>query len=124
MQYIHFNTYIPKINNNYIELVQNLPNEKTMNNLIISQRIHDNFDDNEIEKLITNNMTYPSMIIPSDNIPVASLFDEFGYTFRALNFANIDDFNNIIDPETKIYNDEFNIVSSAFILKPINKRLN
>jgi len=124
MQYIHFNTYILKINNNYTELVNNLSTEKTMNNLIISQRIHDNFDDNEIEKLITNNMTYPCMIIPSDNIPVASLFDEFGYTFRALNFANIDDFNNIIDPETKIYNDEFNIVSSAFILKPINKRLN
>ena len=37
---------------------------------------------------------------------------------------NVDNFDDIKDQEIKIYNDEFNIVGSAYILKPINRRWN
>jgi len=80
--------------------------------------------------LINVNKIYPMMLIPNsyNNLSAVenptSLEDIFGYTFRALEFSSTNDFSKeIVDPDMKVYVDEFNIANSAFILKPIKLRL-
>jgi hypothetical protein len=81
--------------------------------------------------LINLNKIYPMMLIPNsyNNLSAVenptSLEDIFGYTFRALEFSSTNDFSKeIVDPDMKVYVDEFNIANSAFILKPIKLRNN
>jgi hypothetical protein len=75
--------------------------------------------------LIDLNKEYPIMLIPNsyNNLSAVenptSLEWIFGYTFRALEFSSTNDFSKeIVDPDMKVYVDEFNIANSAFILKP------
>ena len=129
LQYIHINTYIADTNDT-IEIINKVLTDEnsTYNNSIINMDINDSIKTNSIG-LINLNKDYPMMIIPNsyDSISAianpSSLEDVFGYTFRALEFSGIKDFNQeILDSDIKIYIDEFNIMGSAFILKPIKLR--
>lgn len=127
LQYIHFNTYIPKNDDslNATEFNASL-NLNKKNNAIIPMNISEKLKTNSTS-LIELNKKYPMMLVPNlfNNIIVnpTSLEDIFGYTFRALEFSSTDNFSKeIMDADMKLYNDEFNIANSAFILKPIKLR--
>ena len=127
LQYIHINTYIADTNDT-IDIIKSVLTNSTYNNAIINMDINDSIKTDSIS-LINLNKDYPMMIIPNsyDSISAianpSSLEDVFGYTFRALEFSGIKDFNQeILDSDIKIYIDEFNIMGSAFILKPIKLR--
>lgn len=130
LQYIHFNTYIPK-NDEILDVtgLQNIiSNTNNKNNAIISMQINESFKTDAIN-LIELNKNYPMMLIPNSYTNLSavenptSLEDIFGYTFRALEFSSTNDFSKeIVDPDMKVYVDEFNIANSAFILKPIKLR--
>ena len=132
LQYIHFNTYIPKNNEildaTGIKTFLDAYNTNNKNNAIITMQISENLKTNSTA-LIELNKKYPLMLIPNslNNISAVenptSLEDIYGYTFRALEFSSIVDFSKeILDADIKLYIDEFNIVNSAFILKPIKLR--
>jgi hypothetical protein len=128
LQYIHFNTYIPKNNDNLNDITTTFTNNNK-NNAIISMQINESLKTNSTD-LINVNKIYPMMLIPNsyNNLSAVenptSLEDIFGYTFRALEFSSTNDFSKeIVDPDMKVYVDEFNIANSAFILKPIKLRL-
>ena len=125
MQYIHFNTFIPKSNefDDIESLINTIGNSSTYNNIIFTVNTHNSLLTNDANPLIDLNREVPTMIAPSASKDIiSSLYDTFGYTFRAMDIANVDNFDDIKDQEIKIYNDEFNIVGSAYILKPINRR--
>lgn len=132
LQYIHFNTYIPKKGNNLDAngMKTFLDNYDTnyKNNAIISMQINESLKTNSVD-LIDLNKKYPMMLIPNSYTNLSavenptSIEDIFGYTFRALEFSSTNDFSKeIVDPDMKVYVDEFNIANSAFILKPIKLR--
>lgn len=132
LQYIHFNTYIPKndepLDANGMKTFLDAYNTNNKNNAIISMQINESLK-TESTDLIDLNKTYPMMLIPNlfNNLSAVenptSLEDIFGYTFRALEFSSTNDFSKeIIDADMKLYVDEFNIANSAFILKPIKLR--
>ena len=131
LQYIHFNTYIPK-NDDTVNSLTTTLTDTYKNNAIISMQINENLKANpDPTGLIELNKNYPMMLIPNlfSNLSAVenptSLEDIFGYTFRALDFSSTNDFSQeIIDPDMKLYADEFNIANSAFILKPIKLRNN
>jgi len=134
LQYIHFNTYIPKNNEildaTGIKTFLDAYNTNNKNNAIISMQINESLKTNATD-LIELNKNYPMMLIPNsyNNLSAVenptSLEDIFGYTFRALEFSSTNDFSKeIVDPDMKVYVDEFNIANSAFILKPIKLRNN
>ena len=132
LQYIHFNTYIPKnvdnLNADGIKTFLDDYDTNYKNNAIISMQINESLKTNSTD-LINFNKIYPMMLIPNsyNNLSAVenptSLEDIFGYTFRALEFSSTNDFSKeIVDPDMKVYVDEFNIANSAFILKPIKLR--
>lgn len=127
LQYIHFNTYIPKNDDTVNSLTTTLTDtNKNKNNAIISMQTNESLKANpDPTGLIELNKIYPMMLIPNsyNNLGAienpTSLEDIFGYTFRALEFSSTNDFSKeIVDPDMKVYVDEFNIANSAFILKP------
>jgi hypothetical protein len=127
LQYIHFNTYIPKNDDTLTSITTTFTNNNK-NNAIISMQINESLKTNSTD-LIELNKNYPMMLIPNsyNNLSAVenptSLEDIFGYTFRALEFSSTNDFSKeIVDPDMKVYVDEFNIANSAFILKPIKLR--
>jgi hypothetical protein len=129
LQYIHFNTYIPKNVDNLTSITTAFTNDNK-NNAIISMQINERLKTNSVD-LIELNKNYPMMLIPNSYTNLSavenptSLEDIFGYTFRALEFSSTNDFSKeIVDPDMKVYVDEFNIANSAFILKPIKLRNN
>jgi len=128
LQYIHFNTDIVKnvddLDASGINTFLNGYDENYKNNAIISMQINESLKDDSVN-LINLNKIYPMMLIPNsyNNLSAVenptSLEDIFGYTFRALEFSSTNDFSKeIVDPDMKVYVDEFNIANSAFILKP------
>jgi hypothetical protein len=127
LQYVHFNTYIVNESNELDNIdIPNIINNTYYNNLIVSMSLHNTMKGEEI---ININKNVPSMIIPDsfNNISAienpSSLFNVFGYTFRALEFSSIGDFKSeISDSNIKSYIDDFNTANSAFILKPLNIR--
>jgi hypothetical protein len=127
LQYVHFNTYILGESNELENIIMpNIINETYYNNVIVSMALHNSMDS---DKIININKIVPSMIIPDsfNNMSAvenpSSLFNIFGYTFRALEFSSIGDFNKeISDSNIKTYIDEFNTANSAFMLKPLNIR--
>lgn len=128
LQYIHFNTYIAKNDDTTLNNITNTFTNDNKNNAIISMQINENLKTDSVN-LINLNKNYPMMLIPNlyNNLSAVenptSLEDIFGYTFRALEFSSTNDFSKeIIDPDMKVYIDEFNIANSAFILKPIKLR--
>lgn len=128
LQYIHFNTYIAKNDDTTLNNITNILTNDNKNNAIISMQINENLKTDSVN-LINLNKNYPMMLIPNlyNNLSAVenptSLEDIFGYTFRALEFSSTNDFSKeIIDPDMKVYIDEFNIANSAFILKPIKLR--
>jgi hypothetical protein len=134
LQYIHFNTYIPKndanLDSSGMKTFLDAYNTNNKNNALISMQINENLKTDSIN-LINLNKEYPMMLIPNsyNNLGTVenptSLEDIFGYTFRALEFSSTNDFSKeIMDPDMKLYVDEFNIANSAFILKPIKLRNN
>jgi hypothetical protein len=123
LQYIHFNTYIAKNDDTPTSITTILENDNK-NNAIISMEINETLKTNSVN-LIDLNKEYPIMLIPNsyNNLSAVenptSLEWIFGYTFRALEFSSTNDFSKeIVDPDMKVYVDEFNIANSAFILKP------
>ena len=129
LQYIHLNTYIPRNNNEFnsiVDLTTFINNSATYNTVIFTVNTHNSLLTRDANPLIDLNREVPTMIIPapsSEDI-ISSLYDTFGYTFRAIDITNVDNFDDIKDQEIQIYNNEFNIVGSAYILKPINRRRN
>ena len=129
LQYIHFNTDIVKNDDTLTSITTTFTNNNK-NNAIISMQINENLK-TDSTNLINLNKEYPMMLIPNsyNNLSAVenptSLEDIFGYTFRALEFSSTNDFSKeIVDPDMKVYVDEFNIANSAFILKPIKLRNN
>jgi len=129
LQYIHFNTYIATNDDTLTSITTAFTNDNK-NNAIISMQINETLKTNSVN-LINLNKIYPMMLIPNsyNNLSAVenptSLEDIFGYTFRALEFSSTNDFSKeIVDPDMKVYVDEFNIANSAFILKPIKLRNN
>lgn len=137
LQYIHFNTYVPEDDNTYdlnsvnISGITDVLQSSLYNSALISMETHIGIVNNSgVTDMVTTNVNYPIMITPkitSDNLNVlenpSSLHDIYGYTFRAMDFSSISNFeNDIPDSDINIYIDEFDIVGSAFILKPINYR--
>lgn len=132
LQYIHFNTYIPKSDDTLNSISTILTTNKTYNNAVISMELNNiiKSDASDINGLINLNKTFPMMIIPNSSNNTdsvqnpSSLEDIFGYTFRSLEFSSIKDFkeDQIVDEDIKIYINEFTTASSAFILKPIKLR--
>jgi len=127
LQYIHFNTDIVK-NEDTLNDITTAFTYDNKNNTIISMQINESLKTNSVD-LINLNKGYPMMLIPNsyNNLSAVenptSLEDIFGYTFRALEFSSTNDFSKeIVDPDMKVYVDEFNIANSAFILKPIKLR--
>ena len=119
LQYIHLNT----------SDVENNPDD-SVNINIVSINAHQALMNNDENALLSINMTQPNMIIPVYNTHFmlvenpSSLYDAFGYTFRALDFSSILDFEQDItdNDDIKVYIDEFNLMGSAFILKPVRFR--
>lgn len=129
LQYIHFNTYIATNDDTLTSITTTFTNDNK-NNAIISMQINESLKTNSVD-LIELNKNYPMMLIPNSYTNLSavenptSLEDIFGYTFRALEFSSTNDFSKeIVDPDMKVYVDEFNIANSAFILKPIKLRNN
>ena len=130
LQYIHFNTDIVKNDDTLTSIKTTFTNDNK-NNAIISMQINESLKTNSVDFLIELNKNYPMMLIPNSYTNLSavenptSLEDIFGYTFRALEFSSTNDFSKeIVDPDMKVYVDEFNIANSAFILKPIKLRNN
>ena len=127
LQYIHLNTYIPRNNNEFnsiVDLTTFINNSATYNTVIFTVNTHNSLLTSDANPLIDLNREVPTMIIPapsSEDI-LSSLYNTFGYTFRAIDITNVDNFDDIKDQEIQIYNKDFNIVGSAYILKPINRR--
>ena len=131
LQYIHFNTLIATNDDNDATGMKTFLEDydkNYKNNAIISMQINESLKTDSVN-LINLNKGYPMMLIPNsyNNLSAVenptSLEDIFGYTFRALEFSSTNDFSKeIVDPDMKVYVDEFNIANSAFILKPIKLR--
>ena len=133
LQYIHFNTFIPK-NDDTLNSIKSTLTASTnvyKNNALINMQLNEiiKSDASNLYDIIELNKIYPLMIIPNslNNLSAVvnptALEDIYGYTFRALEFSSIVNFSKEIpDPDIKIYIDEFNIANSAFILKPIKLR--
>lgn len=127
LQYIHFNTYIAtNDDNDATSMKTDLDDydKNYKNNAIISMQINESLKTDSVD-LIDLNKGYPIMLIPNsyNNLSAVenptSLEWIYGYTFRALEFSSTNDFSKeIVDPDMKVYVDEFNIANSAFILKP------
>jgi hypothetical protein len=124
LQYIHFNTYIATNDDTLTSITTTFTNDNK-NNAIISMQINESLKTNSVDLLIELNKNHPMMLIPNSYTNLSavenptSLEDIFGYTFRALEFSSTNDFSKeIVDPDMKVYVDEFNIANSAFILKP------
>lgn len=124
LQYIHFNTDIVK-NDDTVNSISTTLIDTNKNNAIINMQINE-YLKTEPTDLINLNKSYPMMLIPNSyNENPTSLEDIFGYTFRALDFSSTIEFNKeIVDPDMKVYIDDFNYANSAFYLKPIKLRNN
>lgn len=130
LQYIHFNTCSNVNSIDDIVSKMSMTEINKCNSSIIENSIHDIIKTETEIRLIDYNKDYPMMIVPDnsdDNIinNVPSLVDLFGYTFRAVDFSTVNDFeDDNIDNDLTSYINEFNIAGSAFILKPISLRNN
>ena len=127
LQYIHFNTYIATNNDTLTSITTAFTNDNK-NNTIINMDINETLKTDSVN-LIELNKKYPIMLIPNSYTNLSAVQNPtslewiFGYTFRALEFSSTNDFSKeIVDPDMKVYVDEFNIANSAFILKPIKLR--